>query len=72
MPDEIQVFGDHDRRNIALELPRSPRFEVMDELLGAVRGGGRPLHDGEWGRETLRVCLAMLQSARDGCDVELR
>jgi phthalate 4,5-cis-dihydrodiol dehydrogenase len=72
MPDEIQVFAGDDRRTIALELPRSPRFEVMDELLDAVRGGRWPLHDGEWGRETLRVCLAMLTSAREGRDAVLR
>lgn len=72
LPDEIQIFGDHERRTIALALPRSPRFEVMDELLDAVRGDRRPSHDGEWGRETLRVCLAMLTSAREGRDIELR
>jgi phthalate 4,5-cis-dihydrodiol dehydrogenase len=47
-----------------------PRFEVIDELVGAVNGV-RPLHDGQWARATLQVCLALLASGREQRDVEL-
>lgn len=63
-PDRIDVYraGVH----TALPLPPVgvPRVEVIDELWAAVREGVAPPHDGRWARETLRVCLAMLESAR--------
>ena len=52
-----------------LPLPSIPRAEVIDELYAAVVDGKPPLHDGAWGAATLEVCLAMLQSAREGRDV---
>lgn len=51
--------------------PAVPRFEVVDELLGTVRHRHAPLHDGAWGRATLQICLAMLESAREQREVEL-
>jgi phthalate 4,5-cis-dihydrodiol dehydrogenase len=44
---------------------------VIDELYAAVVDGKAPLHDGAWAMATLEVCLAMLQSAREGWDVAL-
>jgi phthalate 4,5-cis-dihydrodiol dehydrogenase len=44
---------------------------VIDELYAAVVDGKPPLHDGRWAMATLEVCLAMLQSAREGRDVVL-
>jgi phthalate 4,5-cis-dihydrodiol dehydrogenase len=49
-----------------------PRFEVIDEFFAALRDGVPPLHDGPWARATLEVCLALLRSAREQRDVELR
>jgi phthalate 4,5-cis-dihydrodiol dehydrogenase len=49
-----------------------PRGEVIDELYQAVVHGIAPVHDGAWAMATLEVLLAMLQSARQGCDVHLR
>jgi phthalate 4,5-cis-dihydrodiol dehydrogenase len=45
---------------------------VIDELFGALREGKRPLHDGPWARATLQVCLALLRSAQEQRDVEIR
>ena len=50
---------------------RSRAAEVIDELYAAMVGGEPPLHDGRWAMATLEVCLAMLQSAREGRDVVL-
>jgi phthalate 4,5-cis-dihydrodiol dehydrogenase len=51
--------------------PAVPRSAVIDELYGAVVRAEVPLHGGAWGMATLEVLLAILTSARDGCDVTL-
>ena len=33
--------------------------------------GTAPLHSGEWGLATLEICLAILESAGNGREVEL-
>ncbi|MEO6407188.1 MAG: Gfo/Idh/MocA family oxidoreductase [Burkholderiaceae bacterium] len=71
LPDAVWVYGDTERRRHALDAPTVPRFEVIDELVAAVRVGIAPLHDGAWARATLQICLAMLESARTQRDVEL-
>jgi phthalate 4,5-cis-dihydrodiol dehydrogenase len=72
LPDAVMVYGDAAQRREPLEKPVIPRAEVIDELCDAVFHGKAPLHDGEWGLATLEVCVAMLQSARDGVEVALR
>jgi phthalate 4,5-cis-dihydrodiol dehydrogenase len=72
MPDGLWLFGDERREFRPLPSPSVPRFEVIDELYGAVVAGAPPLHDGTWAKATLEVCLALLQSAREQRDVELR
>jgi phthalate 4,5-cis-dihydrodiol dehydrogenase len=69
MPDGIVVYGNERRERIELDAPRVPRAEVIDELIGAMRGGIAPLHDGEWARGTLEICLAMLRSSAEARDV---
>lgn len=71
MPDAVWVYGDEGRERLELPPPSVPRFEVIDELAGAVLHGRRPLHDGPWARATLEICLALLASAREGRDIEL-
>ncbi|WP_119155287.1 Gfo/Idh/MocA family oxidoreductase [Caldimonas tepidiphila] len=71
LPDAVWVYGDAERRREPLPAPAVPRFEVIDELVAAVQQGRPPIHDGPWARATLEVCLAMLESAREGRDVEL-
>lgn len=71
MPDAVWVYGNDRRERLELPPPAVPRFEVIDELAGAVLHGRRPLHDGPWARATLEICLALLASAREGRDVEL-
>jgi phthalate 4,5-cis-dihydrodiol dehydrogenase len=72
LPTGVMVYGDDAQRIEALEKPAVPRAEVIDELCDAVFEGRAPLHDGAWGLATLEVCIAMLRSAREGAEVQLR
>lgn len=45
--------------------------EVMDELHAAVHGVTPVLHDADWGRQTLCVCLAILESAKKNKEIFL-
>jgi phthalate 4,5-cis-dihydrodiol dehydrogenase len=71
MPDGVMIYQNGTARLDALPPPTIPRAEVVDELYGAIVQGKAPLHDGAWAMATLEVCLAMLQSAREGRDVAL-
>lgn len=71
MPDALWIYGHERRECLPLDRPDVPRFEVVDELYAAIVHGERPLHDGRWAKATLEVCLALLQSSREGCDVQL-
>ncbi|MDP3250495.1 MAG: Gfo/Idh/MocA family oxidoreductase [Hydrogenophaga sp.] len=72
VPDGVWVDSDSGREKVELLAPAVPRFEVIDELIAAVRHERAPLHDGVWARDTLAGCLALLDSARDNADVQLR
>ncbi len=47
------------------------RAEVLDELRQAIRRGAKPTHSGKFARGTLKVCLAILESARKGSETRL-
>ena len=49
-----------------------PRREVIDELFDAVMLGLAPIHSGAGGLATMEVCLAILQSAAEGREVQMR
>ncbi len=53
-------------------MPSVPRAEVIDEFYNAVVRGIPPLHDGEWSRATLEVCLAILNSSQNQAEMMLR
>ncbi len=72
LPMGVMVHEDGLGRLDPLPPPAVPRAEVIDELYAAVVDGRAPLHDGAWAMATLEVCLAMLRSAREGCEVPLR
>ena len=71
MPNGVMIYQNGAPRLDPLPPPTIPRAEVIDELYAAVADGRPPLHDGAWAMATLEVCLAMLQSAREGRDVAL-
>ncbi|HSW08707.1 MAG TPA: Gfo/Idh/MocA family oxidoreductase [Aquabacterium sp.] len=72
MPDGVWVYGDAQQERLLLPPPPVPRYEVIDELHAAIVDQVQPMHDGPWARATLDVCLALLRSAREGRDVDLR
>jgi phthalate 4,5-cis-dihydrodiol dehydrogenase len=72
VPDGVLVYGDNDVRLDPVPVPPVPRAEVIDEFYDAVVHGKPPLHDGEWSRATLEVCLAILESSRAQCEIALR
>ncbi len=65
----VRVYGDLTQEFLALDPPTIPRREVMDELIAAVFDNKPPLHSGEWSLATMEVCLALLQSAREGREI---
>jgi phthalate 4,5-cis-dihydrodiol dehydrogenase len=72
LPQGVMVYGDKTRHLDELPSPKIPRPEVVDELYAAAMLGTAPLHSGEWGLATLEICLAILESAKTGREVELR
>jgi phthalate 4,5-cis-dihydrodiol dehydrogenase len=71
LPDGVMIYGDAEQRLDPLPAPQVPRVEVIDELYGAVVEGRAPLHSGEWAMATMEVCLAVLDSSRQGREVFL-
>ena len=72
LPHGVMVYGDKTRHLDEIPPPKIPRAEVVDELYAAAMSGTEPLHSGEWGLATLEICLAILESAKSGSEVELR
>jgi phthalate 4,5-cis-dihydrodiol dehydrogenase len=70
--DGVWLYGHEEKKLLRLPDPTVPRCEVVDELHAAVREGATPLHDGSWARATLQVCLALLRSAGENREIELR
>jgi phthalate 4,5-cis-dihydrodiol dehydrogenase len=71
-PTGVMIYGDDSPRFEALPPPTVPRAGVIDELCAAVFDKRPPLHDGAWALATMEVCLAMLQSAREGREIALQ
>lgn len=71
LPNGVMIHQNGVARLDPLPPPKVPRGEVIDELHAAVADGKAPLHDGAWAMATLEVCLAMLQSSREGRDIVL-
>jgi phthalate 4,5-cis-dihydrodiol dehydrogenase len=67
----VGIYRDAEKRFETLPSPAVPRGEVIDEIYDAVVHGRAPLHSGAWAMATLEICLAILQSAREGRDVML-
>ena len=72
-PEGLSVYEDLAVNVIPLAKDRDGegRGAVLDELATAIARRTAPLHDGRWGKATLEVCLAMLQSSREHREVRL-
>lgn len=71
-PKGVMIYGDDAARFEALPPPRVPRGEVIDALCDAVFENRAPVQSGAWGLATMEICLAMLQSAREGREIALQ
>jgi phthalate 4,5-cis-dihydrodiol dehydrogenase len=73
-PDGVLIYGDEGVREVpAVQTQGSNRLSdtTIDELLDAIRGKAPVLRDARWGMDTVRVCLALLESSRTGEQIKL-
>jgi len=59
----LLIYGETEKREIALPAERRGREAEVKELYDAVVHNRPVFHDGRWGEATLEVCLALLESA---------
>ncbi len=71
-PKGIEVWADTERTFIPTPADPSPRAEVLKGLYEAIRNDAPPLQAGTWGRASLEVCHAILESAREDRHIILR
>jgi phthalate 4,5-cis-dihydrodiol dehydrogenase len=74
IPEGLMLYGADGRRELPVDrgMGRPGHGDVIDALWRAAREGKRDFHNARWGKATLEVALAILQSAREHRDVELR
>jgi phthalate 4,5-cis-dihydrodiol dehydrogenase len=70
-PDGLYVYDEHGKREIALPTDVTGNWLTVDALYRAVAEDRPPLHDGRWGKATLEVALAILDSARQRREILL-
>jgi phthalate 4,5-cis-dihydrodiol dehydrogenase len=71
MPNGVMIYDNGAPRLDPVPPPQILRQEVVDELYAAVVESKPPLHSGEWGMQTVQVCLAILRSAREAKEIAL-
>jgi len=75
----VVVYGDRGRRELDLRDLQRPEADpsgglslaILEELHAAVVDGQPLYHDGVWGRATLEVVLALIESARERREIAL-
>ena len=70
-PRGVEIWGDFERQFAAAPPDPAPRSPVLRALYQAIRLGQPPLQSGGWGRASLEICHAILESARTGAPVNL-
>ena len=70
-PSGLCIYGDEERRDIAISTETDGRHGIVDQLYEAVVNGRRPSADGPWGKATLEVLLAVFASAQERREVFL-
>lgn len=73
-PHGITVFGVDGRRDVPVErgLGRPGQGDVLDALWAALREGRPDFRSARWGKATLEVALAILQSGRERREIRLQ
>ena len=70
-PGGLQVYSDEETWDIPISTETDGRHGIVNQLYEAVVNGRRPLADGQWGKATVEVLLAVLESARERREVFL-
>jgi phthalate 4,5-cis-dihydrodiol dehydrogenase len=70
-PDGLFIYGEDEKREIALPTGSRGREAEIEELYNAVVHHLPVFHDGRWGEATLEVCLAMIESAQERKEIFL-
>ena len=72
-PTGIIVHGLTGTREVTVPrgMGRPGQGDALDALWQAVRGGQSSVHDARWGRDTIAVILAVLQSSKTRSEVLL-
>jgi phthalate 4,5-cis-dihydrodiol dehydrogenase len=70
-PEGLFIYGEDEKREIALLTGSRGREAEIEELYNAVVHHRPVFHDGRWGEATLEVCLAMLESAKERKEILL-
>jgi phthalate 4,5-cis-dihydrodiol dehydrogenase len=73
-PNGITIYGVDGVREIAVErgLGRPGQGDTLDALWAAMREGRRDFHDARWGKASLEVALAIVQSAKERREIILQ
>jgi len=69
--DGVFIYDENGRTEVPCPIWEGPLRVELEDFYEAVTED-RPLpHDGKWGKATLEVCLAIIQSSRDGREAVL-
>ena len=63
--DGVFIYDEHGRSEVSCPPWAGPLKVELEDFYLSVTQDRRVLHDGRWGKATLEVCLAMLQSSRE-------
>ncbi|MQB00633.1 MAG: gfo/Idh/MocA family oxidoreductase [Actinobacteria bacterium] len=69
----LAVYDEHGMSDVPVDPPvaHPDKTSVIDEFYRSATTGRAAVHDGAWGEATLEVCLAILESAKDGREIPL-
>jgi phthalate 4,5-cis-dihydrodiol dehydrogenase len=68
--DGVLVYAADGTREVPVPL-QDREGKVLDELLAAITRDAPVIRDGRWGKATLEVCLAILDSSRERREIQL-
>jgi hypothetical protein len=69
--DGVFIYDEHGRTEVPCPSWDGPLKVELEDFYQAVSEDKPVPHDGRWGKATLEVCLAIIQSSREGREVVL-
>jgi phthalate 4,5-cis-dihydrodiol dehydrogenase len=70
-PDGIFIYGETEKREVPLKKELRGRAAELMDLYNGVVNGQPVFHDGRWGMATLEVCLAIIESSKQGKEIQM-